>query len=65
MVADNIVTALVPKSCMTKHDDIVALLLSDLRMKRSIVVVSRNDKILTHREQIFIDMLREILSVNL
>jgi DNA-binding transcriptional LysR family regulator len=60
-VVNNIGIAFVPKSCIGKRDDIVALPLSDLRMKRSIVVASRNGKVLGYREQTFIDMLRESL----
>lgn len=63
-VANNIGIAFVPRSCMTKHDDIVALPLSDLRMKRSIVVATQTDKVLSHREQSFIDMLRENLALH-
>lgn len=61
-VSHNIGIALVPRSCVTRTHDIVALRLSDLRLTRSIVVATQSEKNLDSRAQRFIDMLRDNLS---
>jgi DNA-binding transcriptional LysR family regulator len=61
-VANNVGIGLVPKSCMTNNDDVVALPLADVRLKRSIVVASSRDKVFTSRERAFLDILREALA---